>query len=248
MNNYVIGTLGLFALIMLIGGVIQLFIKILNHVDKKIERQRKAKVSRTNERRSEGESALRAVAFEDWANKNLARTPTPSCSPNYQALRDIILASKMNDRVKQDLLAGMPGSNAPIKLVDDATKEKARQYATEMVKQLMASPELLKPMDAGALGERAFQRHLREASSFVPNWIEANPHDPLAQRVVAEMLEAQNDTSLSEQARQDKMSSILVRARNELKWQRKVEFAPPLIEPTQPPKRNRLPGGEDPVF
>jgi hypothetical protein len=78
------------------------------------------------------------------------------------------------------------------------------------------------------LGERAFQRHLREASTFVPNWVKANPHDPLAQRVVAEMLEVQNDTSLTEDVRQKKMASILVGARNELMWQTESRICAPV--------------------
>jgi hypothetical protein len=144
-------------------------------------------------------------------------------------------------------LARPPGSsNAYIKFVDDATEEKARQYANEKAKQIMADPNFRR-LDGETMGKRMFERHVREASTLVPNWVKANPHDPLAQRVVAEMLEVQNDTSLSEKERQDKMARILVGARNEL-WQRNIKFAPPMIEPPQPPKRNRMPGGEDPVF
>jgi hypothetical protein len=101
----------------------------------------------------EGRQAMMAVAFENWANKNLAKPA------DYQ------------------------GS---ITMVPPDVEARARQYAKDFGKQALVQ------MEAAVEQKRqdeALMREFQIAQEAMTVWARANPNDPLAQRVIAALLE-----------------------------------------------------------
>jgi uncharacterized protein (DUF4415 family) len=158
--------------------------------------------------------------------------------PSWQALQNpvAVLAAKgfemrINDALREQGAAPMP----PNPELDQA----AKRHANEIGKQLIAKLE-------AEAAEKELLREMEEASQAVPAWVDANPHNPIAQRIIADLLEVSQNPALQGDAREEALATAFIKEhRYLLSIKQTLQSASEL---TQPPKRNRLAGGEEPIF
>jgi hypothetical protein len=160
---------------------------------------------------------IEALAAWQWQN-----------DPHYQALQNPeavftakALERQINESLRQQGAAPLP-TNSPLNAA-------ARRHAEKLGKQLIAKLE-----------EEAFLHEFEKASQAVPTWVDANPNNPIAQRILADMLELSQDSALQGDTRDKALADVLMKAhRHLLELQLVVQ---------QPLRRNPLLGGEEPVF
>jgi hypothetical protein len=125
------------------------------------------------------------VAFQKWANKNLAKPP------GYE--------------------------DKEIKMVSPEVEAKARQFANDLAEQMIANPEVVK---ANSERQRLweFVRKVNTAGDAMTTWAQANPHEPLAQQVLADLLEiCQRPGGLENEANAQDIAGVLLKASDQLK-------------------------------
>lgn len=97
--------------------------------------------------------------------------------------------------------------------------------------------------------DEAFAKELEVASEAVANWSHANPNDPLAQQVLASLLElAQAQGTMQDDLQLRRAADVVINAYGQLVKEGRLPTEPVPKKPKDPNKRNNLLGGEEPVW